>query len=860
MRTILSTLICGLTLGIMPTLAQTEDNATTQLATPAKVNRPSELRYRGGISIPKTILSDSVDVAGRSFTAPKTSSLLPYLRAESKTSPMIYPDDKGIFRTPVQGKGQEESHIYTFYILPSSYTEGYLNLESDSDWELFVDGYSIASGKAAKAVVDSIAPSRHALSLIPTCHEVNLVLSRKVESGKSDTLGLRLGFIPNRREADVLVMGSEMRYPDLRLMVYGSSLSTPRISPSGTYTILPKRVWGEKSMTTRYYLYKGSRRISELSTQLGAARWLPHEDKLYYDEKTARGRTLYAIDPVSGERTVLADNIPEGYYSISPQGNKLIYNNESKGPEYKKTLDRFVTPDERIGGFRTRYFLSIFDLKTGAYYPLTFGNRSTYMQDMSGDETKLLFSTTTPTPGQLPFSRTDYYELDLRTMQVDTLFATNEGVRSVYYTTKPGVYLVTGTAASFDYVGSRLPKGSDVNTYDTQLFLYDRASRKAKPLSKEFDRTISSVYAMGKGRFEAFFVAELGDRKALHHIDLATGVIRRLSTKEDVLRGYTVASGTGAVAYVGQSVLSSDRFYLVEPRKWNETLAYDFSSEKLKNVRVGTSQDWDWTAPDGTRVQGRFYLPANFDPKRKYPMLVYYYGGTSPVNRAFEGAYSLAMYASLGYVVYSLNPSGSTGYGQEYAARHINAWGKRTADEIIGAVKAFCQTHDYVDAKRVGCMGASYGGFMTQYLQTQTDIFAAAVSHAGISSIASYWGEGYWGVGYSTVASKGSYPWNNPDLYTKHSPLFLAERINTPLLLIHGLSDTNVPVGESWQMFNALRILGKPVEFVGVYGEDHHILDPEKKYEWSSAIMAFFAKYLQNDPTWWNSIFPPTQL
>lgn len=860
MRTILSTLICGLTLGIMPTLAQTEGSTTTQPATQAKVYPATELRYRGAISIPKTILSDSVDVAGRSFTAPKTSSLLPYLRAESKTSPMIRPDAKGIFRTPVQGKGQEESHIYTFYILPSSYTEGYLNLESDSDWELFVDGYSVASGKAAKAVVDSIAPSQHSLSLIPTCHEVNLVLSRKVELGKSDTLGLRLGFIPNRREADVLVMGSEMRYPDLRLMVYGSSLSTPRISPSGTYTILPERVWGEKSMTTRYYLYKGGRRISELSGKLGSAKWLPHADKLYYDEKTARGRTLYAIDPVSGERTVLADNIPEGYYSISPQGNKLIYSNESKGPEYKKTLDRFVTPNERIGGFRTRHFLSIFDLKTGAYYPLTFGNRSTYMQDMAEDETKLLFSTTTPTPDKLPFSRTDYYELDLRTMQVDTLFTTDEGVGSVLYTAKAGVYLVTGTAASFDYVGSKLPKGSDVNTYDTQLFLYDRVSRKAKPLSKEFDRTISGVYAMGKGRFEAFFVAELGDRKALHHIDLATGAIRRLSTKEDVLRGYTVASVTGAVAYVGQSVLSSDRFYLVEPRKWNETLAYDFSSEKLKNVRVGTSQDWDWTAPDGTRVQGRFYLPDNFDPKRKYPMLVYYYGGTSPVNRAFEGAYSLAMYASLGYVVYSLNPSGSTGYGQEYAARHINAWGKRTADEIIGAVKAFCQAHDYVDAKRVGCMGASYGGFMTQYLQTQTDIFAAAVSHAGISSIASYWGEGYWGVGYSTVASKGSYPWNNPDLYTKHSPLFLAERINTPLLLIHGLSDTNVPVGESWQMFNALRILGKPVEFVGVYGEDHHILDPEKRYEWSSAIMAFFAKYLQNDPTWWNSLFPPTQL
>ena len=82
---------------------------------------------------------------------------------------------------------------------------------------------------------------------------------------------------------------------------------------------------------------------------------------------------------------------------------------------------------------------------------------------------------------------------------------------------------------------------------------------------------------------------------------------------------------------------------------------------------------------------------------------------------------------------------------------------------------------------------------MTQYLQTRTDLFAAAASHAGISSISSYWAGGYWGMSYSTVASEGSYPWNNPDLYTKHSPLFNADKIHTPLLLLHGTSDVNVP-------------------------------------------------------------------
>lgn len=85
---------------------------------------------------------------------------------------------------------------------------------------------------------------------------------------------------------------------------------------------------------------------------------------------------------------------------------------------------------------------------------------------------------------------------------------------------------------------------------------------------------------------------------------------------------------------------------------------------------------------------------------------------------------------------------------------------------------------------------------MTMYLQTKTDMFAAAASHAGISNVTSYWGEGYWGYSYNSVAAADSYPWNNPDLFTKHGALFNADKINTPLLLLHGTVDTNVPIGE----------------------------------------------------------------
>ena len=146
----------------------------------------------------------------------------------------------------------------------------------------------------------------------------------------------------------------------------------------------------------------------------------------------------------------------------------------------------------------------------------------------------------------------------------------------------------------------------------------------------------------------------------------------------------------------------------------------------------------------------------------------------------------------------------------------------------------------FVDASKVGCMGASYGGFMTQYLQTKTDIFAAAISHAGISNITSYWGGGYWGYSYGETAEYGQFPWNNPKLFTEHSPLFNADKIHTPLLLLHGTKDTNVPTNESQQLFTALKILGREVSYIQVDGEDHIINDYQKRKDWVEAICAWY--------------------
>ena len=144
---------------------------------------------------------------------------------------------------------------------------------------------------------------------------------------------------------------------------------------------------------------------------------------------------------------------------------------------------------------------------------------------------------------------------------------------------------------------------------------------------------------------------------------------------------------------------------------------------------------------------------------------------------------------------------------------------------------------------------------MTMVLGSKTDLFSALISHAGISALSSYWGVGDWGYTYSAVATANSYPWNRKDIYVGHSPLFMAERYKTPLLLLHGDIDNNVPPGESYQMFAALKLLGKDVALVTFKGQQHWILEYGKRVQWMKTIIAWYDKHLKNQPQYWQHLY-----
>jgi dipeptidyl aminopeptidase/acylaminoacyl peptidase len=520
----------------------------------------------------------------------------------------------------------------------------------------------------------------------------------------------------------------------------------------------------------------------------------------------------------------------------------------------KATSKRFQALEDRWSYWRNNSQLYQVDVASGFIRQLTDNNVSSSLLDSNADKGKLLLTRSPVDYAQPAHGITQLVELTLADLS-ETMIGEYRSFNSALYA-DDGMYITAGPRF-MDGIGIQDPN-IEVNDYDGQLYWRD-AKGNVSALSKAFDPSIGSITKLEND--DLIVTVTEGDRAPLYLFDKSKTRFNRIDTGVDMIDGFSVAieQSTPTLVFAGTSATAPQKAYKMAVNSSRKQLLFDSQQLSYANTRLGKIEDFDFINTHGHNIDGRVYLPADFDASKKYPALVYYYGGTSPVGRHFTGRWPFNLWAAQGYVVYVVQPNGATGYGQAFSGRHVNAWGKYSADDIIEGTKAFLNAYPSVDAKRVGNMGASYGGFMTMYLATKTDIFAASMSHAGISNLSSYWGHGWWGYGYSGVASRGSFPWNNPELYVEQSPLYHADKITTPLLLIHGNADTNVPVGESHYMYTALKLLGKEVELVEFNDQDHHINSRQARFDWWNTTMAWFDMKLKDEPQWWNSIYPETK-
>lgn len=599
-------------------------------------------------------------------------------------------------------------------------------------------------------------------------------------------------------------------------------------------------------------------RTLRLPTGISGFAWAPAGHAFAYRTGGEDGTTLWVGDLEGGELRPLLEDVERlSSHRWAADGRSLFVqiSEDADADGDDRGARRVLSLPDRWAGLRDLGSIHQVSVEGGGLRRITAGPRTVSLEDVSPDGRSLLVSRTRYTL-ERPFVVGELAEIDLATLEPEAVTEVT-WLRSAAYSPEGSRILITAGPSAFGGLGTALPEGTVPNEYDDQAYLLHRGSGEVEAITRDLDPAVRSA-AWSHHDGSIYLLTTEGSRGPLYRYrpeEPPGERFQRLDAGPEVVSALAPARSAPTLAVTGSSLQAPEAAWVLASADAPGRAVVEPAQQVLAQVRFGRVEDFDHTTGDGTRIPGRLHYPVDFDPGRRYPLLVYYYGGVVPVTREYGGRYPVDLWTARGYAVYVLQPSGAVGWGQERSALHVNDWGERIVDEILAGVDAVVAAHPFLDGSRVGCLGGSYGGFTTMSLVTASDRFAAAVSHAGISGIASYWGEGWWGYLYMAAAAADSYPWNRPDLFVERSPLFRADEIDTPLLLLHGTSDPNVPIGESEQMFAALRLLGKEVEYVRIEGEAHWIQRYPKRVLWWNTILAWFDRHLKEQPAHWNELW-----
>jgi len=285
------------------------------------------------------------------------------------------------------------------------------------------------------------------------------------------------------------------------------------------------------------------------------------------------------------------------------------------------------------------------------------------------------------------------------------------------------------------------------------------------------------------------------------------------------------------------------------------------TNAQQQNYNWGTAELVKWTTPKGFAAEGILYKPENFDPNKKYPMIAYFY------EKLSDGLYNyiapaptpsrlnIPYFVSNGYLVFAPDISYETGYPG------------RSAVEFVNSGVESLKKNSWVDGKKIGIQGQSWGGYQVAYLITQTDMYAAAWAGAPVANMTSAYGGIRWESGmnrqfqYEKTQSRiGATLWEKPELYIENSPLFYLPKVNTPLAIMANDADGAVPWYQGIELFTGLKRLGKPSWLLNYNNEAHNLILRQNRKDIQIREQQFFDYYLKGTkaPVWMVGGIPAT--
>lgn len=383
---------------------------------------------------------------------------------------------------------------------------------------------------------------------------------------------------------------------------------------------------------------------------------------------------------------------------------------------------------------------------------------------------------------------------------------------------------------------------------------------EAKNLSLEYDRTVNrgpgSDVRYGGGNNTPIWRADssaiifmIGDHGAskLVQVDF-DGKVDELTAFKHGISSFNAFEENGQLklAYVADTLTDVPELYLFANGKQtkmtytNEKLMDQLGLAPVHNFTYKSAKDWE--------VEGWVMEPLNKEEGNKYPAVLHIHGGPAAAyGWAFQHEFRLL--SSLGYAVVFTNPRGSTTYGEEFANGVIGDWGGHDYDDVIAGIEYAAENYDFIDKDRLGVTGGSYGGYLANWIVTQTDMFKAAVSLRSISNMYTKYGVSDIGWYGNKRGMGGADLWDEEDFIMAASPMRHAPNAKTPILLIHSLEDYRCPFEQAEQFYVALkRLQNAPVELLVFKGENHELSrsgKPMNRRDRLHGITDWFEKYLK---------------
>ncbi len=338
------------------------------------------------------------------------------------------------------------------------------------------------------------------------------------------------------------------------------------------------------------------------------------------------------------------------------------------------------------------------------------------------------------------------------------------------------------------------------------------------------------------------FFSTTAGRTHLYRVGVRERTVRQLTDGDEAIADLTAAGGV--VVYQRISPTTLDELWTLGPDGRPRKLA-GFNDALLGEVEIRQPKRFAYEGAEGWPMEGWVLTPPSFDPAQKYPAILRIHGGP---HAAFGEA--LAHYpqvlAAQGYVVVWTNPRGSQGYGEAFTRAVVTDWGPKDSQDILRGLDHVI-AQGFIDPERTAVTGGSYGGFMTNWLITQTSRFRCAVSEVSISNLTSFYGTSDIGATWGEL-EWGATPWDDPTTLLKHSPLSYVKNVTTPVLITANEQDHRCPIEQSEQFFIALRKLGKETTFLRFQGESHTMGSsgrPKHRIERLRRLVAWFDKYLE---------------